>query len=169
MRFKLVESLESDLEKIVKDHFVISRYPVHGASFILSDGSFVDLFNSFNDNSFEDFPCHAEVDDYLFSLGVIEKPGDYSDGSPAIQNVGAIRVNNIESENNYIELSPIRPTHSQYDALEAWLDMNRYRQIALCTPGMKQYVIYNLDDVDYIIKRIKRYYTSSQLYEGINA
>lgn len=167
MKFKLVESLTSDLEKIVKDHFIISNYPVHGASFILTDGSFVDLSESFNNNSFEDFPCHGEVDDYLFSIGAIEKPGDYSDGSPSIQNVGAIRINDVEEDNNYVELSPIKPTSSQFNSLEAWLDMNQYHQVALCTPGMNQHVIYSLDDVDYIIKRIRRYYASGQLYEGV--
>ena len=167
MKFKLVESLTSDLESIVKDHFVTSRSPVYGPSFILTDGSFVDLSESFNDNSFEDFPCHGEVDDYLFSIGVIEKPGNFTDGSPSIQNIGAIRINDIEEDNNYIELSPVKPNPSQLNALEAWLDMNLYHQIAICTPGMEQHVIYNLDDVDYIIKRIKRYYASGQLYEGV--
>mgnify|MGYP004550360839 CR=1 FL=1 len=64
----IIESLSNNVDviSIIKDHFVVDSYPVSGPSFLLPDGSFIDLTSSYNsETSFEDFPAHAEVEDFL--------------------------------------------------------------------------------------------------------
>ncbi len=170
----MVEDLGANQAAIwqaIKDHFVIDNYPVSGPSFLLPDSSFIDLSSSYNsETSFEDFPTHAEVEDFLQSVDLSNISGDTTDGSPSIQNLGAVRLNDLE-DNNYIELPENKLTSIQYDGLESWLDKNSRirRAIVVSDLGFNNYVEYNYSDYlpEDIIKRIKRYYSSSHLYESI--
>lgn len=150
--------------------------PVHGPSYITPDGEFINIAEIFDDMGEEfpeDFPCHGALQSIMVKDGVAEVSGRFDDGSPALRDAGYIRVNDIEEENNFIELSPKRPTTKQYIALESWLDNNynntRYRKVAICTPKFGDCHEYSYRDyiTDDIIKRIKRYYTTGNLIEKI--
>lgn len=170
---KLNESARSsEIIDAVKKHFVVDNYPILGPSFLLPDGSFIDLIASFNSStSFEDFPAHAEVEDFLQFSGLSNVSGDIIDGSPSIQGLGAIRLNDLE-DNNYIELPESNLTLAQYDSLEGWLDKNSRKRdtVVVSDLGFNNYVEYNYSDYlpEDIIKRIKRYYSSGHLYESIH-
>ena len=174
----LPESLGENLNNVDKDKIintVESRYstsdwPFDGPTFLLPDGKFLDLVGTFGEDSFEDFPCHAEVEAYLDSLGLSTSYVEAS-GCPTLQSLGAIRLNNLD-DNNFIELSSRKPTEAQYEGLERWLDENSqdHNSVYVAVSGFDRYVTYNYSDyiVDDIIKRIKRYYSSGQLYESSN-
>ncbi len=155
----------------IRDRFVVDNHPVSGPSFLLPNGDFIDLSSSYNSEaSFEDFPAHAEVEDFLQFSGLSDVSGDIIDGSPSIQGLGAIRLNDLE-DNNYIELPESNLTLAQYDSLEGWLDENSRKRdtVVVSDLGFNNYVEYNYSDYlpEDIIKKIKRYYSSSHLYESI--
>ena len=155
--------------------YLTSSVP-YGPTYITPDGSFLDiglLAEDMGDDFPEDFPCHGAIQDIMMVDGMADKPGQYDDGSPTLRDNGYIRLNNVEEENNFIELSPKRPTAKQYIALESWLDNNcnntRYMKVAICTPKFGDCHEYSYRDyiTDDIIKRIKRYYTTGNLIEKI--
>ena len=153
-----------DIIKAVKEKFNASNYPVSGPTYILPDGSFLDIAGTFDPkNSFEDFPCHAEVEGFLLDIGLSNQVVDVS-GSPTLESLGAIRCNDL-ADNNFIQLSNIRPTSDQYESLENWIYENATHrsELIVATPEFIQYKKYDPEDVEYIIKRIKRYYTSGTL------
>ena len=170
---KLNESTSSsEIIDAVKEHFVIDDYPVSGPSFLLPDGSFIDLTSSFNSStSYDDFPAHREVEDYLEDIGLSSLSGDAS-GSPTIQQLGAIRLNDLD-ENNFVELSLIKPTYEQYNQLEDWFAENseEHSTVEVSTYRYGDYIRYDYEEVlpEDIIKRIKRYYSSGHLYEAIES
>ena len=155
---------DSKIINVLKNHFLTSDdVPLDGPIYILPDGTSISPMPK--DYS-SDMINHADFEDYLNAVGLSDYAGGFSgDASPTLSKLGAIRCSDIEKENNYIELSPKRPTSSQFLALETWLDRNKYNQVGICTPKMVDFVIYDLDDVDHIINRIKRYYSSGTLYE----
>lgn len=157
-----------DIIKAVKEKFNASNYPVSGPTYILPDGSFLDIAGTFDPkNSYEDFPCHAEVEGFLLDIGLSNQVVDVS-GSPTLESLGAIRCNDL-ADNNFIQLSNIRPTSDQYESLENWIYENATHrsELIVATPEFIQYKKYDPEDVEYIIKRIKRYYTSGNLYENM--
>ena len=160
----------SQLISLVEKEFGVSSFPVNGPTFLMPDGNFLTLADTFERrSSFEGFPCHAEVQHFLKSHNLTDASGDYTDGSPVLSELGAIRINDIEEENNYIELSPKRPTPSQLESLLRHLDINsaRYRTVVVTDPGMNNFVTYDYGTTttDDIVKNIKRYYASNTLYE----
>lgn len=170
---KLYETASADnsqLIPLVEKEFGVSSFPVKGPTFLMPDGRFLTIADTFERrDSFEDFPCHAEVQDFLKAHNLTDVSGDYIDGSPVLSELGAIRINDIEEENNYIELSPKRPTPSQLESLLRHLDSNsaRYRTVVVTDPGMNEFVTYDYGAIttDDIVKNIKRYYASNILYE----
>lgn len=169
MKFNLIESInKQEIIKAVKEKFDAQNYPVEGPTYILPDGSFLDIAGTFDPkNSFEDFPCHAEVEGFLLDIGLSNQVVDVS-GSPTLESLGAIRCNDL-ADNNFIQLSNIRPTSDQYESLENWIYENATHrsELIVATPEFIQYKKYDPEDVEYIIKRIKRYYTSGNLYENM--
>ena len=154
----------------IRNHFIVDNHPVSGPSFLLPNGDFIDLSSSYNSEaSFEDFPAHAEVEDFLQFSGLSDVLGDIVDGSPSIQGLGAIRLNDLE-DNNYIELPESNLTLAQYDSLEGWLDENSRKRdtVVVSDLGFNNYKEYDYSDYlpEDIIKKIKRYYSSSHLYES---
>ena len=165
-----LESKQAAIWQAIKDHFVIDNYPVSGPSFLLPNGDFIDLSSSYNsETSFEDFPVHVEVEDFLQSVDLSNSFKD-SSGSPTIQELGAIRLNDLEY-NNYIELSNVKPTSRQYEQLENWLEENseEHSSVEVAIYHYGTYVHYDYEEVfpEEIIKRIKRYYSSGHLYEDV--
>ena len=164
MRF-LIESKEQEIFDAVENHFQ-SYYG--NAGYILPNGTIIACFSE-DENEFE-LSNHANIEDYLNSIGLSDKHGGFTDGSPTMRKLGAIRINNEEQENNYIELPEIRPTTAALDSLEHWLDRNskQYSYIIVTGPDFKDEAKYNYDDYfsEDIIKRIKRFYSSGRLYES---
>ena len=80
------------------------------------------------------------------------------------------RARNDLEDNNYIELPESNLTLAQYDSLEGWLDKNSRKRdtVVVSDLGFNNYVEYNYSDYlpEDIIKKIKRYYSSSHLYES---
>lgn len=151
----------------------LTNYPPEGPSYITRQGKFLDivgLADDMGDDYPEDFPSHGAIQTIMMFDGVAEKPGQFDDGSPILREEGFIRLNNIEEDNNYIELSKVKPTAEQYDALLIWLDDNErsYPDINVCTEQFKDFVSYRYSDytTDEIIDKIKRYYSSGNLYES---
>ena len=168
MKFNLIESInKQEIIKAVKEKFDAQNYPVEGPTYILPDGSFLDIVGTFDSkNSFEDFPCHAEVEGFLLDIGLSNQVVDVS-GSPTLENLGAIRCNDLQ-DNNFIQLSKIKPTYEQYESLENWIYENASHrsELIVANPEFEQYKKYDPEDVEYILKRIKRYYASGTLYES---
>lgn len=164
MRF-LVESKEQEIFDAVESHF--QNY-FGGAGYILPNGVIISCFT----DDIDEFEAsnHANIEDYLNSIGLSNKHGGWSDGSPIMRELGAIRINNEEWENNYIELPNIRPTNSALYSLQEWLDKNQrhYDYIVVTGPNFTNDVKYYYNDYlpEDIIKRIKRYYSSGKLYES---
>ena len=168
MKFNLIESInKQEIIKAVKEKFDAQNYPIEGPTYILPDGSFLDIAGTFDPkNSFEDFPCHAEVEGFLLDIGLSNQVVDVS-GSPTLENLGAIRCNDLQ-DNNFIQLSKIKPTYEQYESLENWIYENASHrsELIVANPEFEQYKKYDPEDVEYILKRIKRYYASGTLYES---
>lgn len=165
MRF-LKENREQDIVKALENHF-LDYYT--NAGYILPSGSVIACFSE-DENEFE-WSNHGNIEDYLKGIGLSDKHGSLSDGSLTMKEIGAIRINNEELENNYIELPLIRPTNAALNSLEEWLDKNSriYPYIIVTTANFKNDVKYYYSDYipEDIIKKIKRYYASGTLYEKL--
>lgn len=161
-------SSTTDIFNAVEDKFNATTWPPEGPTFLMPDGKFLDIVSTFDSKkSGRNFPCHAEVEDYLAQVGMSTAYADGS-GSPTLQSLGVIRLNDLKG-NNFIELSELKPTHEQYDGLEKWLDENSTysSSVEIASRGYKEYKRYDYDDytVDEIVSAIKRYYSSGKLYE----
>lgn len=167
---------EMDINKYINQKFkdYLFEQPISGPTYITPDGYFlsiIDIANDMGEGFPEDFPCHGAIQTLMMQDGVAEKAGSYDDGSPVLRENGFIRLNDVEAENNYIELSKLKPTNEQYEALEKWLDKNslNFESVNICTEqfnNAKQY-FYSDETVDEIIKKIKRFYTTGELLEKI--
>lgn len=167
MKFLLeAVSMEQQIIDALEDHFM----DYYGnAGYILPDGVLIGTWTD-DENEFE-FSNHGNVEDYLKTINLSNKKGDFADGSPTMKEIGAIRINNEELENNYIELPLIRPTNKALDTLRDWLDKNQrqYPYIIITTANFNSDAKYSYSEYtsDDIIKRIKRYYASGNLYEQL--
>lgn len=174
----LEESLsENKIEEFIYKEWSdnLSSKPVYGPTYITRDGKFIDIIgiaeDMGEDNFPEDFPCHGALQTILAQKGLCNSGGRYDDGSPILRDLGYIRLNDIERDNNYIELSEQRPTQAQYEALEKWIDENQrhWKSLAVCTPMMIDYKDYDYKETttDEIIAKIKRWYTTGKLVESL--
>lgn len=101
-----------DILDIIKNNLKISQKPVKGPSYLLPDGTYLDIFNS-------NMKTHGSVEEWLYENNYID---DYSI-TPALIQLGAIRLNdgsNFGGE-SLIEL-PEEITHDQIYALEDYLE-----------------------------------------------
>ena len=117
--------------------------------------------------------AHIEVDDVLFENGLVsEDPYSYNYPYPnliLVDEFNAIRYNDGENlggeyGNPYIQLPKKKPTYEQFDSLESWIgDLDFDKN--LFVDGVE----YNLKEVNpnYIIKKIKNYYTTGMLQENL--
>ena len=161
------ENNNIDKDKIfnfIENNFRQSNYPDTGPGYILPDGYFLVLGH---------MGAHIEVDDVLFENGLVsEDPYSYNYPYPnliLVDEFNAIRYNDGENlggeyGNPYIQLPKKKPTYEQFDSLESWIgDLDFDKN--LFVDGVE----YNLKEVNpnYIIKKIKNYYTTGMLQENL--
>ena len=167
----LNESKEDDnienIKRYIKNNFNISTHTIGGPFYILSNGSYLNLGRA---------GSHLGLDDELYQNGIIEQdPFDYSYLYPntiMVDLFNAIRCSDGENlgddeyGNPYIQLPKNLPTNAQLESLDDWIYSLGYNNKLFVDE-----VEYNLSEVssEYIIKRIKRYYSSGKLYESSNS
>ena len=146
---------EIDLLQVVKNHFGIVDTPYQGHSFILPDGYFLDLRRCRN---------HSEVEKYLIDAGLSDYEYGISLGSPTLMDLDCIRIDTLKY---YITLPKYRINGEQINSLLIWLDyLSKTTHLVEVIAG-NQHIVYHLDNEiisDYVVDRIKRYYTTSKLY-----
>ena len=148
------------LEK-VKSHFGAVDRPYYGPTYILPDGSLLNLDGRGH---------HSVVEHYLIENGLSNREYIKTGGSPTIEALGCIRCDMVKY---YIGLSEEQPTREQYNSLLVWLDQHsRFtRIITVISPGGEQSTDYrfNSDFIsDDIVDRIRRYYVCGKLYEQLD-
>lgn len=155
-----------NIKRYIKNNFNISTYTIGGPFYILSNGLYLNLGKA---------GSHLGLDDELYQNGIIEQdPFDYSYLYPntiMVDLFNAIRCSDGENlgddeyGNPYIQLPKNLPTNAQLESLDDWIYSLGYNN-KLFVDGVE----YNLSEVssEYVIKRIKRYYSSGQLYESSN-
>ena len=166
MRLKfLQENLidEKSIIKILKDYIDISRKPKLGSVFLTKDGTFINLGENEDDS-------HGDIISYLENEDIFL----FDDHWQFSENFGYIRMNSGTTTdfNAYIEFLEDKPTSEQYDGIENWLYYvlnSGVKEVEINVPNNKS-IRYSL--VDYlpedIIKKVKRYYGSGNLYESKN-
>ena len=164
-----VSKLDSNIIDSALEEFLYSN-PISGPTYITPSGKFIDVSELAMSRE-DDFPYHGLVQDYLREKGLTDRTGSYDDGSPDLRELGYIRLNDIEYDNNFIELSPLKPTTRQYESLTKWLDNNcyKYKSINVCSEQFKdsKNYLYRENTVDDIIDKIKRFYATSVLTETV--
>ena len=164
MKFRLLESDDTDLYEIIENNFVTSTNPI-GRSWLAPNGKFISNI-SFENDDYEGEPNHSTLLDWLYKNGCI-KEDSYSE----LENLGYIRLSNWDSA---IILTKTPPTNAQYNSLYEWIDFENLNEdlykVLIDTPTDYQWYVLYEDNVDikYIINRIKRYYASGNLYENTN-
>lgn len=158
MKFKLVENLNSDIEAFLKQHFGTVEEPYSGPTYILRDGSMLDISNCKH---------HAEVEKALIDAGYSDDVYIPTGGSPTMRELGAIRCDTVKY---YIDLPDEQLTRQQYNTLLVWLDYLSYqcRMVSICADLGRVTTDYRFNETipDDIINRIRRYYMSGRLYEN---
>ena len=164
MRLKfLKENLidEKSIIKILKDYIDINRKPKLGSVFLTKDGTFINLGENEDDS-------HGDIISYLENEDIFL----FDDHWQFSENFGYIRMNSGTTTdfNAYIEFLEDNPTSEQYDGIENWLYYvlnSGVKEVEINVPNSKS-IRYSL--VDYlpedIIKKVKRYYGSGNLYES---
>ena len=151
MRFILLsENIENDIVDL-KDYITeeIPRY----STYILKNGKFLDLYDGTH-GSFIQYCDEYDID----YKDIIKDSIKLNDGKNPMENMPFA----------YIEL-PHSLNYKQYDSLMRWLEnleSDSNVEVNTTTGEFKLYSLlkYTSDD---IIKRIKRYYTSGNLYEHL--
>ena len=155
--------------QFVYDNFDITDVPPYGPSYILPDGKFVDIYGTtINDKRLD---THYDVETVLNDSGLSSGEFDSLSLNYTIQECGAIRCNTRTHE-HYILLNEERPTINQFDSILKLLilmsDDLGYPSVQIIA-DKDTYKIYNFTDYapEDIVGKIKRYYSSGNLYEAI--
>lgn len=148
------------LEK-VKSHFGVVDVPYYGPTYILPDGSLLNLLGKGH---------HSVVEHYLIDEGISNNKYIETGGSPTIETLGCIRCDMVKY---YIGLSKEFPTREQYNSLLIWLDQHSrfIKIITVISPDGRQSTDYrfNSDFIsDDVVDRIRRYYICGKLYEQLD-
>ncbi len=162
---ELVEDIIPDNSKsvitAVIDNYGTTTEPYRGPSFIMPDGSYLDI---------KDVTNHSDVEYWLDQQGLSIK-ADYTrrSGSPTLRSLGCIR---IDTPKYYIQLPYDNITSAQYSTLKDWIEFLFVECGAPFVEVMAQGtspVRYRYEDdidADYIVDRIRRYYITDHLYEA---
>ena len=155
--------------QFVYDNFDITDVPPYGPSYILPDGKFVDIYGTtINDKHLD---THYDVETVLNDNGLSSDEFDSLSLNYTIQECGAIRCSTRTHE-HYILLNEERPTTNQYDSILKLLilmsDDLGYPSVQIIA-DKDTYKIYNFTDYEpeEIVGKIKRYYSSGNLYEAV--
>jgi len=163
---KLTEGVSDTYDSLLDYISTTDEIPT-GPAYILPNGKFISILENNNDihaNLFYDFLLDNDLKyDCDYYMRVIEH--DYN----------WLRVNDglsEEEERCYVSLNDSKLSSAQYDSLLRWLDYvskhQAYVQVFI-NNDKNSYVKYDLHEYipDDIIKRIKRYYSSGELYEQV--
>lgn len=145
----------------VIDNYGTTTEPYKGPSFIMPDGSYLDI---------KDVTNHSDVEYWLDQQGLSIK-ADYTrrSGSPTLRSLGCIR---IDTPKYYVQLPYDNITPAQYSTLKDWIEFLFVECGAPFVEVMAQGtspVRYRYEDdidADYIVDRIRRYYITDHLYEA---
>lgn len=145
----------------IKDHFGVVDRPYYGPTYILPDGTLLDLRGRGH---------HSSVEHWLIENGLSNSEYIKTGGSPTVEALGCIRCDNVKY---YIGLSEEQPTREQYNTLLIWLDdHSRFTKvITVFSPGGEPSTNYRFASdfiSDDIVDRIRRYYISGKLYEQLD-
>ena len=144
-----------NIQDYIEDNFSFNLTPPEGQTYIMPDGKFLELGYD---------GAHIGVDDMLYQDNLIDyDPYEYGHELILVDKFNAVRCSDGEAINAspYIQLPPKKVTQDQLDSIMNWLD--KLKESSVYIEGAE----YNLDEVtvDYIIKRILRYYSSGVMYE----
>lgn len=150
---------QSAIDAVIKNYGTTDT-PYNGPSFILPNGSYLDLSDVIN---------HSDVEYWLDQQGLSIK-ADYTrrSGSPTLRSLGCIR---IDIPKYYIQLPQDNITSAQYSTLKDWIEFAftefNVPFIEVMAEGTNPVRYRYEDDVDadYIVDRIRRYYITDHLYE----
>lgn len=149
-----ISSYKSNIEYYIEDKFDLSDNYTGGQFYIMPNGQYLNLGY---DGS------HLDVDSLLYDFGVLEyDPYEYKHTPILVEKFNAVRGSDgkgIQTD-PYIELPPEHLTYDQEQTLTSWLDSIKgkvYVQGVQYEPKK--------DTSNYIIKRIRRYYDTGNLYE----
>lgn len=161
MKFKLIESLKhtpKDVFDFLKHYFGTVEEPYNGPTYILPDGSMLNIAGCKH---------HAEVEKVLIENGYSDDVYIATGGSPTMRNLGAIRCDTVKY---YIDLPDTQLTRQQNNTLLVWLDYLSYqcKLVTVIANSGRVSTDYKFNEIitDDIINRIKRYYISGRLYES---
>lgn len=149
-----------DIEEILKQHYGTVQEPYSGPTYILRDGSMLNMRSCKH---------HSEVEKYLIDKGLSNKQYIGAGGSPTMRELGAIRCDTLKY---YLEL-PERPiTSEQANTLLIWLDYlaGQCRLVDVYADKGNTRVSYSFRDMisDDIVNNIKKYYVFGHLYEKLS-
>ena len=132
------------LSTLIHNYGIVDS-PYQGSSFILPDGSFLNL---------QGYRKYSDVELFLDSQG-LSLVDDYKihTGSPTLKSIGCIRVN---SDTYYIQLSSIAPTDKQYESLDRWFKflLDESLHVEVMFKGSTR--IYKIDET--LLDKIKSLY-----------
>lgn len=161
-----------DVIEILENELGTSNENIDGPSYILPDGSFLNIWNSkvplkgmSGCDSKSGKAMHLDVDGYIRYILNIDCESFWL-------NQICIRVNNGFEE--YVVLPKTRPNETQFQSLDKWLDTYFFKKNHKKVTVMDWYGSY-INNKDYsidtyfeddIIKKIKRYYATGELVES---
>lgn len=150
--------MKDEILEFVKQYFGTVSEPYNGSTYILPDGTMLNLSN---------YTHHSEVEKVLIKNGYSKHTYVPSGGSPTMRNLGAIRC---DTTKYYIDLPLESITRAQINTLLVWLDFLCYqcRFISVYANEGRDYCEYSFNEYipDDIINKIKRYYVFGKLYEN---
>lgn len=154
----MVLANDQTLEEI-KEKFPPSISFNEGANWILPDGKFISV------------KTHTEIDEFIlnkYNLDIDEYLDEFKT-SIMSEGFNCVRINDgtVFSGDFYIQLPSKNISSEQIISLEEWLDSVNGVGVMDVSTSDDQFATYDLSEVppDYIIKRIRRYYSSKILYE----
>lgn len=150
--------MKDSIIEFVKQYFGTVDKPYNGPTYILSDGTMLNLSNCKH---------HSEVEKVLIENGYSSYSYIPTGGSPTMRYLGAIRCDTIKY---YIDLPEQSITRAQMNTLLIWLDFlyNQCKFISVYANEGRIYCDYDFKEYipDDIINKIKRYYIFGRLYES---
>lgn len=158
MKFKVVTNdMKNKILTFVKHYFGVVDTPYNGPTYILPDGTMLDLSSCRH---------HAEVEKVLIENGFSDDIYLPTGGSPTMRLLGAIRCDTVKY---YVDLPNDTTTREQDNTLLVWLDYlaRQCRLVTICANEgrLQTNYIFNETIPDDIILRINRYYRCGRLYE----
>ena len=146
-----------DPVKSVIEHFGTVSEPPYNITYIMRDGSFLDLSTCAH---------HSDVEQWLVDNNLSKRDFNRQCGSPTLFDAGCIRVD----MNKYcITLCDNQPKWAQYESLIKWLDelFAHTRIVTIVTPkGNEKDFSKQRCTADDVVDSIRKYYFTGELLES---